>query len=71
MAPSAHPAPDHPGLGVVFMLSAFSMLTLMDAFAKLLGEGYHPLLIVWARFAVNAVVLAAIYRGSLPVRMRS
>ena len=71
VAPSAHPAADHPGLGVAFMLSAFSMLTLMDAFAKLLGEGYHPLLIVWARFAVNAVVLAAIYRGSLPVRMRS
>ncbi|KFE36947.1 hypothetical protein DW2_02275 [Thioclava atlantica] len=71
VAPSAHPGSDRPGLGVALMLAAFSMLTLMDAFAKLLGEGYHPLQIVWARFAVNAAVLALIFRTSLTARLRS
>lgn len=71
VAPSSHPEGDRPGMGIALMLGAFSMLTLMDAFAKLLGQGYHPLLIVWARFAVNAAVLAFIYRGSLPRRLRS
>lgn len=69
VAPSFHP--DRPGLAVVFMLGAFSMLTLMDAFAKLLGQGYHPLLIVWARFAVNALVLGAIFGRSVPRRLRT
>ena len=68
-APFLHP--DRPGLAVVLMLGAFSMLTLMDAFAKLLGQGYHPLLIVWARFAVNTLVLGAIFGRSLPRRLHT
>jgi len=54
------------GRGVLLLLGALILFTLMDATAKHLGGRYHPAQVVWARFAVNAAVLALIFRSALP-----
>lgn len=52
--------------GIVLLLGAMVLFTLMDASAKRLGARYHLGQVVWARFAINAVVLALIFRNRLP-----
>ncbi|MBW6506962.1 MAG: DMT family transporter [Rhodobacteraceae bacterium] len=57
--------------GIALLLLALLMFALMDAAAKTLGGRYHTGQVVWARFAVNAVVLVLIYRARLPQLMKS
>ncbi|WP_415183962.1 DMT family transporter [Phaeovulum sp.] len=63
-APSAIIAPS--GRGVLILLAALLAFALMDATAKHLGTRYHPAQVVWARFVVNALILALIFRTRLP-----
>ena len=73
-APGSAAAQSGLARGIVYMIAAMASLTLMDACAKGLGNrGYAPLQIVWARFAVNAAMVAVIYaRGpGLRARLRS
>ncbi|MFV0384166.1 DMT family transporter [Paracoccus sp. (in: a-proteobacteria)] len=48
--------------GIVLLLSAILCLTLMDAVAKHLMQDYSPALVVWARFVVNLMIMALIFR---------
>jgi len=57
--------------GIALLLLALMMFALMDAAAKTLGARYHTGQVVWARFAVNAVVLALIFRTRLPRLIKS
>lgn len=60
------------GAAIGLVLLGFVALTLMDALAKLLGErGYDPLLVVWARFAINAGFVTVLYARSLPRHLQS
>ena len=59
------------GRGIALLAAALLIFTLMDAFAKELTERYHPGQIVWARFAVNFVVIVAIFRARAPRVFRS
>lgn len=45
--------------GAAFLVAGFMVIPLMDVGAKDLGgQGYAPVLVAWARFAVSAVVLS-------------
>lgn len=57
--------------GIVLLALALLIFTLMDAAAKGLTQRYHPGQIVWARFAVNFVLLAALFRARAPRLLRS
>ena len=75
---SAGPAPQAPTLpvqnslrGIGLMCLAFVFFSGLDAVAKLLGQSYPVGQVVWARFAVHAVVailLIAPYLGERPWR---
>ncbi|WBL31855.1 DMT family transporter [Sinirhodobacter sp. HNIBRBA609] len=69
-APSVIPV-NRPGLGIALLIGALGFFTLMDAAAKHLGTGYHPAQVVWARFVVNAALLALIFRARLPRLIRA
>ncbi|MBO6946975.1 MAG: DMT family transporter [Rhodospirillales bacterium] len=47
--------------GAAFLVAGFTVIPLMDVAAKDLGgQGYAPVLVAWARFAISAVVLSPI-----------
>lgn len=60
-----------PARGISLLLLSLALFTLMDTAAKHLGGRYHPGQVVWARFAVNALALALIFRARLPGLVRS
>ena len=62
---------DDQGLGILLVCLAIFTFTLMDATAKYLTQHYHPAQVVWARFAGNLLLVAAIYRGRFWAQMRS
>ncbi len=53
--------------GIALLLAAIFIFTLMDAIGKFLSVRYHPMQVVWARFAVNLLIVALI----LAPRLRS
>lgn len=57
--------------GIGLMLAAIIGFTLMDASATHLTQTYHPMQVVWARFAGNLALFVVIFRGRLPSLMRS
>ena len=59
------------GAGIAYLLAALVLFTLMDAVAKGLSVQYHVAQIVWSRFMVNAVLLALVYRASVPRLLRT
>ncbi len=47
--------------GAAFLIAGFAVIPLMDVGAKDLGEqGYAPVLVAWARFALSALVLSPV-----------
>lgn len=70
-APSFVAAMPPQAKGIALLLGALVLFTLMDAAAKDLGARYHPGQVVWARFAVNAAVLALIFRSRMPQLLQS
>jgi drug/metabolite transporter (DMT)-like permease len=66
--PEAAGAAAHPALrGILLMVAAVGVFTLMDAIAKYLAQWYPVPGIVWARYALNLAVLLAWFaaRGEL------
>ncbi|MDO5704423.1 MAG: DMT family transporter [Paracoccus sp. (in: a-proteobacteria)] len=57
--------------GIVLLLAAILTFTLMDATAKYLTQFYHPVQVVWARFAGNIVLVALVLGPRLAATMRS
>lgn len=65
-----HPGSDQ-ATGIMLLCAAIFTFTLMDATAKYLTEFYHPVQVVWARFAGNMVLVALIFGPRLASVMRS
>lgn len=65
------PAGDHHAAGIVLLCLAVLCFTLMDATAKHLTQTYSAAQIVWARFVVNLVVLALLFRGRIASLIRT
>lgn len=57
--------------GIMLLLLAIFIFTLMDATAKHLAERYHPAQIVWARFATNLAIVVLIVAPHLRRTLRS
>ncbi|MBK4217236.1 DMT family transporter [Paracoccus caeni] len=57
--------------GIGLLLAAIIGFTMMDATAKYLTEGYHPVQVVWARFVGNLAIFALIYRQRAFLLMRT
>ncbi|MDO5631473.1 MAG: DMT family transporter [Paracoccus sp. (in: a-proteobacteria)] len=57
--------------GIMLLLAAIFTFTLMDATAKHLTQFYHPVQVVWARFAGNMVLVALIFGPRLAATMRT
>lgn len=57
--------------GIILLLVAVLSFTLMDAAAKHLTADYHPVQIVWMRYAVNFGIVALMLRRQLPQTLRS
>ena len=53
----APPGHKHPITGVVLMICAVSLFGVMDAGAKYLAERYPVILVVWARFFFNVLIM--------------
>lgn len=60
LAPQGTHARDMQMRGIILLLLAIFVFTLMDATAKYLTGRYHPAQIVWARFITNLVIVAFI-----------
>lgn len=65
------PAGDRQALGIALICAAVFTFTLMDATAKYLTQFYHPLQVVWARFAINLLLIIAIARAGTVQLMRT
>ncbi|MDO8275872.1 MAG: DMT family transporter, partial [Serpentinimonas sp.] len=63
--PAAHPAYARPLLGVAFLVLAVACFAALDATVKVLGATISVLMVVWFRYAFQAVVMAAVV---LPTR---
>jgi drug/metabolite transporter (DMT)-like permease len=61
----------NPRLGILLMIAAICLFTLMDAAAKGLIARYPVGMVVWARFAVMALAVALILRHRLPALART
>lgn len=57
--------------GVLFMLAGIYMLTVMDALAKYLTALYHPLQVVWARYAGQTVLVGILVARHLKSVLRT
>ena len=57
--------------GIILLLGALAMLTLMDATAKHLNAQYHVSQVIWARFAINLAILLLLFRGRIVPNFRS
>lgn len=58
-------------LGILLLIAALVLFTLMDAVAKQLGGRYHPMQMIWARFAINLALVMMVFRGKLFPLFRS
>lgn len=67
LAPAGDPARPTQLHGILLLLLAIFMFTLMDATGKHLSSLYHPVQVVWVRFVINLTIVAAI----LAPRLRS
>ena len=56
---------DDQATGIALILAAILGFTLMDATAKHLTQTYPPAQVVWARFAGNLLIFAAIFRARM------
>lgn len=56
------PSPDYPRpmVGIVLMVSAVSLFSVMDSGAKYLAERYPFVLVTWARFFFNVLVILVV-----------
>lgn len=70
MQAQQRPASDQ-SAGILLLLAAVLTFTLMDATAKYLTQTYHPMQVVWARFAGNMALLVAIFHVRLPALART
>jgi drug/metabolite transporter (DMT)-like permease len=61
----------NPRLGILLMIAAICLFTLMDAVAKGLINRYPAPMVVWARFAVMTLIVALILRHRLPALART
>ncbi|WP_255435592.1 DMT family transporter [Paracoccus sp. S1E-3] len=57
--------------GILFLLLAIFLFTLMDATAKYLGQYYPVPQVIWARYIGNLVVVALYFRASFLPSLRS
>jgi drug/metabolite transporter (DMT)-like permease len=58
--------------GIAMMLLAIAVFTVMDALAKhLIGTGYSPLQVVWARYFGQVALVLVLFAPRLPVVLRS
>lgn len=71
MPPVPAPRLGPTGRGILLMLTAIFFFTLLDAIAKDLVSRYAVAQVVWARIAVQLVLVAVILRGRLPARART
>ncbi|WJS85708.1 DMT family transporter [Paracoccus sp. TOH] len=72
LAPAGDPGRTTQLRGILLLLLAIFLFTLMDATGKHLSTLYHPVQVVWARFVTNlaivAVILAPRLRSALATR---
>lgn len=52
--------------GILLLLMAIFLFTLMDATGKYLAGRYHPAQVVWARFVINLAIVAIVLAPRLP-----
>lgn len=71
MPPAIPPRFGPTGRGILLMLAAIFFFTLLDAIAKDLVSRYPVVQVVWARIAVQLVLVAVILRGRLPALART
>ncbi|MFD1880970.1 DMT family transporter [Paracoccus pacificus] len=57
--------------GILLLLGAVLIFTLMDATAKYLSQLYHPLQVVWFRYAGNLAILLIVFAPHLREYARS
>lgn len=65
LAPAGDPARPTQLRGIVLLLLAIFLFTLMDATGKHLSTLYHPVQVVWIRFLTNLAIVAAIFAPRL------
>ncbi len=56
-------------LGIALMVVAVSLFTMQDTIAKYLSERYPPLLVVWARYLFNVVIMVVLLGPALRWRL--
>lgn len=61
------PSPEYPRplVGIALVIAAVSLFSVMDSGAKYLAERYPPILVTWARFFFNVLVMLIVLGPSL------
>ncbi|MRX51116.1 EamA family transporter [Paracoccus sp. S-4012] len=62
---------DTTGRGILLMLGAITLFTVMDAFGKHLTASYPPMQVIWARYAGNMLIVLAVLAPRLGSVARS
>ncbi|MEF9604300.1 DMT family transporter [Paracoccus sp. PXZ] len=65
LAPAGDPARSTQLRGILLLLLAIFLFTLMDATGKHLSTLYHPVQVVWVRFVTNLAIVAVIFAPRL------
>ncbi|MCJ1900402.1 MULTISPECIES: DMT family transporter [Paracoccus] len=65
LAPAGDPARSAQLRGILLLLLAIFLFTLMDATGKHLSTLYHPVQVVWVRFVTNLAIVAVIFAPRL------
>jgi drug/metabolite transporter (DMT)-like permease len=66
---SATAALPAPARGILLVLGACVMFSLLDSIAKHLSEDHHPLMVAWARYVFHVVVMVALFAPSMGRRL--
>ncbi|HRO59600.1 MAG TPA: DMT family transporter [Burkholderiaceae bacterium] len=67
--PAASAATAAPLRGILLVVGACAMFSLLDSIAKYLSQSHHPMMVAWARYVFHVVVMVALFAPTMGRRL--
>ena len=68
-APVAATAAAAPLRGILLVVGACALFSLLDSIAKYLSQSHHPMMVAWARYVFHVVVMVALFAPTMGRRL--
>ena len=68
-APAAPAVAAAPLRGILLVVGACVMFSLLDSVAKYLSQAHHPMMVAWARYVFHVVVMVAVFAPTMGRRL--